>query len=79
MNATKKVNIQKSKSKCKKWLLMNKKLSDEYDVSIILCGNCRNYAFPYFIHDKLGDYTCCICNEDGEIINYCVYCKKYSQ
>jgi hypothetical protein len=61
---------------CKKWLLLNNDIAKEYDKTLIICKNCSNYALPYFIHSEIGDYTCYICNKDGDVKNYCVYCKK---
>lgn len=71
-------NENKQIKKCKKWLLLNDDIAQEYDISVIICGNCSHYAFPYFVHNDngFGDYTCYICNESGDLQSYCVYCKQ---
>lgn len=76
-------NINKIKNKekikkCKKWLLLNDDIAKEYDISVIVCRNCRHYAFPYFVHNEhgFGDYTCHVCDESGDVQSYCVYCKQ---
>lgn len=63
-------------SNCKKWLLLNNDIAKEYDKSLIICKNCSNYALPYFVHSDTGDYSCFICKKDGDVKNYCVYCKN---
>lgn len=64
------------KIKCKKWLLLHEDKSKEYNISVVICKNCKNYAFPYFVHAEFGDYTCYICDQEGDLKTYCVYCKK---
>ena len=52
-------NIKKIK-KCKKWLLLNDDITQEYDISVIICRNCHHYAFPYFVHNDNGSGRCTI-------------------
>ncbi len=78
-NKNKKIQNDKKENdtkKCHKWLLLNDDISREYNISIIICKNCKNYAFPYFVHSEFGDYTCHICEGDGDLQQYCVYCKQ---
>jgi len=64
---------------CNKWILIDDKIIEEYDTSIINCLKCNRILYPYFLHsfnkNILSYYTCYICGKDGNIKHFCLTCK----
>lgn len=66
--------------KCKrKWIPLDEKLMNEYEITPRKCKICCRINHPQFVHAKDGDsgeYTCYICKRDGSLKIFCFHCKK---
>ena len=66
--------------KCnQKWIILDEKMSIEYETSPRKCKICHKVNYPQFVDsedDCSGDYTCYKCNRSGKIKIFCYYCKK---
>ena len=61
---------------CKsKWIELDADRIREYDIDRLhYCRNCKRNIQPYFVHDSTGDYTCFLCNSDGDVKYFCKSC-----
>lgn len=58
-----------------KWLLLEDSIITEYEIPKFgRCKKCGRFKFTFFVHEKIGDYSCYICSESGNIRTLCFNC-----